>query len=207
MPEIAEIARIVHFLRQHLLNRTISTVHAIDDAIVFDSKPSSPGPCTGASFASALTNRKVVGVQQQGKYFWVELAGKGPHPLMHFGMTGWIFLRVNGKDIGTPYWSVEKLKEEWPPKFEKFRFEVQGEPKVEASFVDARRLGRVRLIDVPADQMRTTSPLKENGPDPVIDKDVLTREWLGKQLSKKRVPIKAWLLDQGNVSGVGNWVG
>ena len=77
----------------------------------------------------------------------------------------------------------------------------------EAAFVDARRLGRIRLVDVPASEMRRTSPLKENGPDPVIDSHVLTKEWLKSKMLGKKVPVKAFLLDQSNMSGVGNWVG
>jgi ribosomal protein S13 len=55
--------------------------------------------------------------------------------------------------------------------------------------------------------MRNTTPLKENGPDPVIDKDILTVDWLAKKLRSKKVPVKALLLDQANISGIGNWVG
>ena len=55
--------------------------------------------------------------------------------------------------------------------------------------------------------MRYISPLKENGPDPVIDKDVLTEEWLVEKLGTKKIPVKALLLDQANISGIGNWVG
>ncbi|KAL8755084.1 MAG: hypothetical protein Q9184_004902 [Pyrenodesmia sp. 2 TL-2023] len=55
--------------------------------------------------------------------------------------------------------------------------------------------------------MRKVSPLKENGPDPVVDKDVLTEEWLIQKLQSKHVPVKALLLDQANISGIGNWVG
>ncbi|KAG9743181.1 hypothetical protein KCU75_g15425, partial [Aureobasidium melanogenum] len=47
---------------------------------------------------------------------------------------------------------------------------------------------------------------KENGPDPVIDKDILTEAWLEEKLKSKKVPIKALLLDQANISGIGNWV-
>ena len=39
------------------------------------------------------------------------------------------------------------------------------------------------------------------------DKDVLTVEWLKKKCKSKKVPIKAMLLDQANISGIGNWVG
>jgi formamidopyrimidine-DNA glycosylase len=94
----------------------------------------------------------------------------------------------------------------WPPKYAKFILSTD-DATVSAAFVDARRLARIRLIDVPADSMRTTSPLKENGPDPIIDSAILTVDWLKARLAKKRVPIKAYLLEQSNISGIGNWVG
>ena len=85
--------------------------------------------------------------------------------------------------------------------------ETQEEPKCEAAFVDFRRFGRVRLVDCAAEDMRKASPLKENGPDPVIDKDIVTVEWLSDKLKSKKIPVKALLLDQANISGIGNWVG
>lgn len=103
--------------------------------------------------------------------------------------------------------STREAEQEWPPKYYKFVLQTDDEPKLQAAFVDARRLGRIRLVDAPADKMRKTSPLKENGPDPVIDKDILTVEWLTEKLRSKRSPVKAVLLDQANISGVGNWVG
>lgn len=51
------------------------------------------------------------------------------------------------------------------------------------------------------------SPLKENGPDPVIDKDIFTLEWFSQKMLSKKVPVKALMLDQANISGIGNWVG
>lgn len=130
-----------------------------------------------------------------------------PHPLCHFGMAGWL----NIKGVETAYYKPKKgTTDEWPPKYWKFCFETKeepGKPVAEAAFVDLRRFGRVRLMDCPADEMRKTTPLKENGPDPVIDKDILTVEWLANKCAKKRLPIKALLLDQANISGIGNWVG
>ncbi len=95
----------------------------------------------------------------------------------------------------------------WPPKYWKFILQTKEEPKDEVAFVDPRRLGRIRLLDCAADSIRRNTPLKENGPDPVIDKDVLTEEWLVQKMRSKKVPVKALLLDQANISGVGNWVG
>ena len=128
-----------------------------------------------------------------------------PHPLCHFGMAGWFKIR----DDETAYYKPTKPPDpaEWPPKYWKFAFETLETPKVEAAFVDFRRFARVRLIDCPAEEMRKTTPLKENGPDPVVDKDIVTVEWLSEKLRSKKIPIKALLLDQANISGIGNWVG
>ena len=128
-----------------------------------------------------------------------------PHPLLHFGMTGWFKIR----DLETFYYKESKAAKdaEWPPKYWKFSLETKESPKVEAAFVDSRRFARCRLVDCPAEEMRNTSPLKENGPDPVVDKDVLTEEWLSEKVLGKKIPIKALMLDQANISGIGNWVG
>jgi len=127
-----------------------------------------------------------------------------PHPLMHFGMAGWFKFR----NEETFYYKPSKIEDpEWPPKYWKFAVETAEEPKCEAAFVDLRRFARIRLIDCAAGDMRNVSPLVENGPDPVIDKNVLTEEWLSKKLGSKKIPVKALLLDQANISGIGNWVG
>lgn len=127
-----------------------------------------------------------------------------PHPLMHFGMAGWFKIR----NEETAYYKPTKPEEPmWPPKYWKFILETAEEPKCEAAFVDFRRFARIRLLDCAADDIRQTTPLKENGPDPVIDQDVLTKEWLSEKLGSKKIPVKALLLDQANISGIGNWVG
>lgn len=59
------VARIVHFLRESLVGKTLSKVVALDDSNVFG-KVGTSGP----AFEKALTGRKVVGAGQQGKYFW-----------------------------------------------------------------------------------------------------------------------------------------
>ena len=127
-----------------------------------------------------------------------------PHPLFHFGMTGWWKIR----NEETAYYKPNKPEEPvWPPKFWKFILETAEQPQTEAAFVDSRRFARIRLVDCAAEDMRNTTPLKENGPDPVIDQGILTEEWLTEKLGSKRVPVKALLLDQANISGIGNWVG
>jgi formamidopyrimidine-DNA glycosylase len=117
-------------------------------------------------------------------------------------LPGWFYIR------GEPsaHYRPKDLEdgETWPPKYWKFALETEGDPKVEAAFTDARRFARVRLVDCAAEDIRNTTPLKENGPDPVIDRDILTEEWLARKMRSKHVPVKALLLDQANISGIGN---
>ncbi|KAH7019415.1 Formamidopyrimidine-DNA glycosylase N-terminal domain-containing protein [Ilyonectria destructans] len=201
MPEIAEVARIVHFLRLHVVGKRITSASAIDDKNVFGKVGT-----TGAEVEAALKGKKIVSAGSQGKYFWITLE-KPPHLVMHFGMTGWVHI----KDEKTAYTNYyKKMKDEdiaqWPPRFWKFQFATEGTPAVEVAFTDSRRFGRVRLVDCPGDEIRKHSPLVENGPDPVVDLDRFTEEYLRGKMRARHVPIKALLLDQAMISGIGNWV-
>lgn len=201
MPEIGEVARAVHYIRKHLVGRTLTKVTAFEDANVFGKVGTSH-----TEIMKHLTGKKVVSSAQQGKYFWMIMSSP-PHLVMHFGMAGWLRF----KSEHTFYYRKKENEddESWPPRWTKFLLETDGsgENKIEAAFVDMRRFARVRLVDCPAEEIRQHSPLVENGPDPVQDKDVVSVDWLKDLCRKKKVPIKAMLLDQANISGIGNWVG
>ncbi|KAL1585231.1 hypothetical protein WHR41_05833 [Cladosporium halotolerans] len=212
MPEIGEVARVLHHLRRHTLHRTIATCTAHDDPIVYGKVGTS-----AAAFQSAVSGRTITGAGQQGKYFYLTF-DRPPHAVMHLGMTGWV--KVSSEETG--YYRSKKEKEmeekgeagEWPPKYCKFVLgfekeeegEGQGREAVEVAFVDPRRLARIRLVECAEGEVRNVSPLKENGPDPVVDGEVFTVGFLGALMGRKKVPVKALLLDQGNISGIGNWV-
>ncbi|KAF4125647.1 formamidopyrimidine-DNA glycosylase [Geosmithia morbida] len=222
MPEIAEVARIVHFLRLRLVGKRIASATAIDDANVFGKAGT-----TSADVEKALEGRTVVSAGNQGKYFWITL-DKPPHVVMHFGMTGeitssrkppvndagvdrhvpgWVHIRGD-KTAYTNYYKKMKESEldQWPPRFWKFQVVTEGVPETEIAFTDPRRFGRVRLVHCPGESIRQYSPLVENGPDPVVDTDSFTIEYMRGKMRARRVPIKALLLDQTVISGIGNWV-
>jgi len=190
----------VHFLRKNLVGKRILQTLVQDDDIVYGKVGTS-----ASQFKNAMTGKRILDVGQQGKYFWL-VADSPPHPVLHLGMNGWV--KFSNVDSGA-YKTAHKPETEWPPKYWKFLFQTEtnkDEEKYEVAFVDSRRLARIRLVDVDGSKLRQTTPLKENGPDPVVDKDILTVEWLGEKMRSKKVPIKALLLDQANISGVGNWV-
>lgn len=122
-------------------------------------------------------------------------------------LLGWVHIKGE-KTAYTNYYKKMKESEmdQWPPKFWKLQLTTEGKPEVEVAFTDARRFGRIRLVNCPGEDIRKHSPLKENGPDPVVDLDVFTETYLKGKMRARHVPIKAFLLDQTMISGIGNWV-
>lgn len=220
MPEIAEVARVVHQIRKRLLGKTIHAIEAKDDANVFGKVGT-----TAAEFQKVMLGKRIIDAGQQGKYFWLAMSSP-PHPLLHLGMSGWLHIKGETKlhfkskatSNNEPVNGGEN-QEDWPPKYWKFKFETSDsetenksnnddESSIdEVAFTDPRRFSRVRLLDCAMEDIRKVSPLKENGPDPIIDKNILSLDWLQSRLRTKHVPIKTFLLDQANISGIGNWVG
>lgn len=92
---------------------------------------------------------------------------------------------------------------QWPPRFMKFILYLRDESTretAEIAFLDARRLGRIRLRDSPA----TEAPISELGFDPILCMPSLDE--FKPLVLKRSCPIKALLLDQSFSAGVGNWV-
>ncbi|PHH82253.1 hypothetical protein CDD82_6572 [Ophiocordyceps australis] len=120
---------------------------------------------------------------------------------------GWLHIRGQRTAYSNYY---SKLKDDelsaWPPRFCKFHVTTADSPPVQAAFTDVRRFARVYLVDGPAAAIRHLCPLAGRGPDPVVDTHVFTLQWFSAALRLRRIPVKAWLLDQQNISGIGNWV-
>lgn len=80
---------------------------------------------------------------------------------------------------------------------------VQGDDvqtPTQLAFLDARRLGRIRLASSPLKE----PPISELGFDPILS--MPDYEEFRKMVIKRTCPVKALLLDQSFNAGVGNWV-
>lgn len=68
-------------------------------------------------------------------------------------------------------------------------------------FNDLRKFGKISVV--PVDQLVELRFLQNLGPEPL--QSGFTKEYLGDQLKKRgRTPVKSFLLDQGNMAGLGN---
>ncbi|KAI5964466.1 hypothetical protein KGF57_000958 [Candida theae] len=254
MPEVAEVAHVCALLKRNILGFTIKKVNLKLDTLLFPNLKDASDPETELErMQSTLANSRIDSVGRHGKYFWIRLTNeKSTNPivlLMHFGMTGMIKIRnvkshlvfmENGgdkkilKELSEPKRDEEikvESENEWPPRFSKFEMDlVKNDFKLELSFVDPRRLGRVRLIT--EDLAATDEGLLQMAPLNALGPDYSKPEMLGEEsefvfgdpdpsshgrprlglvefnaviLSKKKC-IKTFLLDQAYFAGVGNWV-
>ncbi|KAJ7748531.1 Formamidopyrimidine-DNA glycosylase N-terminal domain-containing protein [Mycena maculata] len=192
MPELPEVNRAKNLVNT-FAGKVIEKVETVEDTIVF-------AGTTHDEFAKELTGRTVESAGRYGKVFYINLSGSGKMPVLHFGMTG--MLQVRG-ELATYYKETPKTAStDWPPRFMKFILHLVDESgaTTELAFLDARRLGRIRLCESPL----TEPPISELGFDPILSMPGF--EEYKRLVLKRSCPIKALLLDQSFSAGVGNWV-
>jgi formamidopyrimidine-DNA glycosylase len=133
--------------------------------------------------ARRLTGARVLGFRRRGKYMLMRLDG-GDSVLLHLGMSGRMLVERAGRnDVTLHEHLVMETDEGW-----------------RVGFVDPRRFGSVDLV--PTAEEDAHRLLAELGPEPLDAAfDVAS---LSGALAGKRTPIKAALLDQKVVAGLGN---
>ncbi|KAJ7293819.1 AtMMH-1 [Mycena rebaudengoi] len=193
MPELPEVDRAKNLLNTVAAGKRIEKVETVEDTIVFSGT-------THEDFRKELTGRTVENAGRYGKVLYINLSGKGKMPVLHFGMTG--MLQVKGQ-LATYYKETPKsASADWPPRFMKFILHLVDDTgeTTQLAFLDARRLGRVRLCQSPL----TEPPISELGFDPILSMPSVDE--FKPLVLKRSCPIKALLLDQSFSAGVGNWV-
>lgn len=190
MPELAEVETVCRVMRDVLVGKRITHVEVVPDTLVFQA--------SRHNIEDALVKRTVRAIGRRGKTFWIDLAGPGPTVYGHLGMSGWI--REVGR-TGTRLQSHGNAPlddEHGRPRFLKLLLEVRGGRGI--AFTDPRRLGRIWLGADPAHDKR----IQRLGPD-AFDDLPSTRE-LASLFARRKIPIKALLLDQSALAGLGNWL-
>ncbi|VDB95426.1 unnamed protein product [Peniophora sp. CBMAI 1063] len=198
MPELPEVERAARLMRELAEGKVLEEVETTEDTIVF-------AGTTHEAFRSELLGRTIESVGRYGKVFYLLLSGQGKMPVLHFGMTG--MLQVRGVAPLHYREAPRKAANTWPPRFMKFILHLRSPDVVpntaantQIAFLDARRLGRIRLCLSPL----TEPPISAMGFDPILSMPEL--DDFRKGILKRTCPIKALLLDQSFSAGVGNWV-
>lgn len=179
MPELPEVETVMRGLRARLEGRVIARarINRPDMRWAFP-----PG------LAARLTGAHVLNFRRRAKYILMRLDG-GDSVLIHLGMSGRMVLAPVSNAADTLH---EHLTLETAPSAD--------DPGWRVAFVDPRRFGSVDLV--PTAQEDAHRLLADLGPEPLDDG--FTAACLSGALDGRRTPIKAALLDQRTVAGLGN---
>ncbi|MEP6629914.1 MAG: DNA-formamidopyrimidine glycosylase family protein [Lapillicoccus sp.] len=192
MPELPEVETARAAIERAGLHRRIVEV---DDHDTYVCRPHQPG-----EIREALLGRKLTETHRQGKSIWCDTSGldgsdtPGPELALHLGMSGHIIITRPGADIvdgGDWLATGRRRTAARSPKNPVWnRFTLTFEDGGELRLFDPRRLGRVRL-DADHEAL---------GPD--AERVTLTQ--FRDRVGRGTAPVKARLLDQSVVAGVGN---
>lgn len=177
MPELPEVETVVRGLRGRLEGRRLTAVTQNRADLRF------PLP---KDFAARLRNRRIERIERRAKYILMRLDG-GLVLLCHLGMSGRMTLFSQAESAGVPPGPHDHVI-------------LRTEAGDELRYCDPRRFGIMDLVE--ADKVAQHPLLAHLGPEPLGN--AFSGLALAERLAHKRTPIKAALMDQRVVAGLGN---
>ncbi|MAI80569.1 MAG: DNA-formamidopyrimidine glycosylase [Deltaproteobacteria bacterium] len=191
MPELPEVEVTRRCLTPVLVGRTIASVKTTAPSYVFVTAP--------LGLRKGLMGRRVLRIDRLGKYLLLRLDDEKTF-VIHLGMTGQLF----SSSVTSPRLLSSTARATLPPE-DQTRFEPDSHTHVilgfedsgsDIYFRDVRKFGKLFLLPKGGIHAR----LERLG----IDALKVTGPHLYKASRKRKVAIKALLLDQAVVSGIGN---
>jgi formamidopyrimidine-DNA glycosylase len=181
MPELPEVETVMRGLRARLEGRVIVR------AVLRRADMRWPFP---PGLGARLTGARVAGFRRRAKYILMRLdprpGGTADSVLLHLGMSGRMVIAPARQD------NVAAAAHE--------HMMLETDDGWRVGFVDPRRFGSVDLV--PTDAEDAHRLLAELGPEPLGPE--FSAKMLSDALRGRRTPIKAALLDQRVVAGLGN---
>lgn len=174
MPELPEVEAVRRVLQPQLAGRTITAVTMYRPDIIKHPLPQ--------DFAGAVRGASIADMGRRGKYLWLSLTN-GSRVVLHLRMTGCLL-------VTPPDYPMEKHTHLV------FSLDNGGELR----FTDLRRFGRFWLLR--EGEADTCTGIAKLGPEPFDE--AFSAQYLMRRLGKSRRSIKACLLDQEIVAGIGN---
>jgi formamidopyrimidine-DNA glycosylase len=185
MPELPEVETVRRGLAPVMEGAVFARVEARRPDLRF------PLP-TG--FARRLTGGRVVALRRRGKYLIGEIS-TGDSLIMHLGMSG----RFTIDNAGRP--GDFRYAAPGDPRHDHICFEMTGaQGRSRVTYNDPRRFGFMDLI--PTEALASSIYFARMGPEPLGAE--FTDAHFNASLKSRAAPIKAVLLDQSVVAGVGN---
>lgn len=188
MPELPEVETVKRGLETLIINRTVKTVD-------FDWPKGFPNAATDVE--SFLIDAAVSRVYRRGKALLIELSS-GYVLVVHLKMTGQLVFVTADARFGAGH-PNESLVGALPDKSTRVTLTFSDGSKL--FFNDQRKFGYVKLV--PQETVMDLPFFKKLGPEP-LDPDFTSTDFVQRFSNRGKTTIKAALLDQSVVAGVGN---
>lgn len=180
MPELPEVETVRCQLASSLVGLTFKAVHQIEPAMLRD--------CTADQLLAVLPGRRICRIERLGKFLVVVLHGDA-FLTLHLGMTGQLLVGET-EEAGVTAKTGPHTR---------FLFELTGDDNLRSTleFRDTRKFGRLHLtMGGPAPRLLNLGPDAWQG--------VWDAVYLEQRLRGRTIALKAFLLDQRHLSGIGN---
>jgi formamidopyrimidine-DNA glycosylase len=188
MPELPEVETVMRGLAPVLVGRRIVQVDIRRSGLRF------PFP---GHFAASLQGRKIRGLARRAKYILINL-DDGNLLLVHLGMTGrFSVLNDKSKSLGEFYHKTEVADSGVGPHD---HVVISLDDGARVIYTDPRRFGIMDLLH--ESELTTHKLLKDIGVEPLGNE--FSSTYLAEKFRNKIAPLKAALLDQQIIAGLGN---
>lgn len=188
MPELPEVETVRIGLARLLPSHEI-------EAVDFDWPKSFPN--APADVKNFLIDSKVVAVKRRAKVLLIELSSKYSL-VVHLKMTGQLVFKSSKERFGAGH-PNDSLVGQLPDKSTRVTLTFSDDSQL--FFNDQRKFGWMRLL--PTAEVMNIDFFKKIGPEPLAD-DFTWQIMRDRLLRRKNTSIKAALLDQTVIAGVGN---
>lgn len=189
MPELPEVETVRRGLQELIVGRKIRSAQEIDSPKSF---PNSP-----ADVAAFLVGASVTEVRRRAKVLLIDL-DSGYTLVTHLKMTGQLVFRAEGVAFGAGH-PTDSLIGELPDR--STRVEIIFTDGSHLFFNDQRKFGWMKLF--PSIEVPNINFMLKVGPEPLED-DFTPDIFFGRLQRRKNTTIKAAILDQTVLAGVGN---
>ncbi len=188
MPELPEVETVRRGLHKLIIGKTIKAVSS-------DTVKSFPN--AAADVKKYLVGAKITDVRRRAKVLLIDLS-TNYSLVIHLKMTGQMVYIGKRKHFGAGH-PNESLVNALPDKSTRVIFEFMDGPHL--YFNDQRKFGWVRLM--PTTEVMNIDFMKKVGPEP-LEAGFTAKEFADRFKRRGKTSIKAALLDQSVIAGIGN---
>ena len=186
MPELPEVEVVRRSLNELIVGLKINKVTIYNRNLRYK---------ISKKFKKAIQGQKIISIFRRGKFLLIALKNKNLI-LIHLGMTGKILIKKKShkSTIFTDYYFDKKIIKKHN------HLKIKFSDSVDLIYNDIRKFGFLKILS--NKNFQVNRHISKLGPEPLSSD--FNFNYLKNQCKKKYISIKNFIMDQKNISGLGN---